>query len=55
MIKFNETDTTAGMLSKLMKGWEVIEQKAKRDFPKATSEELYQICKEAMSYALSKN
>ncbi len=36
----------------LMEGWNKIESAAKAQFPKATKEELYQICKGAMDRAM---
>jgi hypothetical protein len=44
--------TTAQALKEMMSGWNTIEAKAKTQFPNATKEELYQICKDAMNYAL---
>jgi hypothetical protein len=46
------TMTTAQALKEMMNGWNTIEAKAKAQFPNATKEELYQICKDAMNYAL---
>lgn len=44
--------TTAQALKAAMAGWNTIEAKAKQQFPNATQEELYQICKDAMKHAL---
>jgi hypothetical protein len=45
--------TTVDALKEMMAGWNAIETKAKAQFPNATKEELYQICKDAMNFALS--
>jgi hypothetical protein len=45
--------TTIDALKKMMNGWNTIEAKAKAQFPNATKDELYQICKDAMNFALS--
>ncbi len=44
--------TTLDALKEMMAGWNKIEAKAKAEFPNATKEELYNICKDAMNYAL---
>jgi hypothetical protein len=44
--------TTAQALKEMMNGWNAIEAKAKLQFPNATPDELYAICKSAMEYAL---
>ena len=44
--------TTLDALKEMMAGWNKIEAAAKIQFPNATSEELYQICKDAMNHAL---
>ena len=48
----NAEYTTKDALVEMMAAWNKIEAKAKIEFPNATSEELYQICKSAMNYAL---
>lgn len=45
--------TTAQAIKEMMAGWMKIEAEAKKQFPNATAEELYQICKSAMNHALS--
>ena len=44
--------TVVDALKEMYAGWKVIEAKAKAQFPNATEEELYQICKGAMNHAL---
>ena len=45
-------DDLAQVMSELMAGWNKIESAAKEQFPNATKEELYEITKSAMCYAL---
>jgi hypothetical protein len=47
----NETVT---LIAELMAGWNTIEAKAKLQFPGANAEEIYEICKGAMNYALGR-
>jgi len=42
----------AADIAELMAGWNKIEAAAKAQFPKASKEELYEICKGAMNHAL---
>ena len=44
--------TTIDAFKEMMAGWNKIEAAAKKQFPNATSEQLYQICKDAMNHAL---
>lgn len=46
------THTPVSEIAELMIGWNVIESTAKRQFPHASAEELYLICKSAMNSAL---
>jgi len=46
------TPTLAQDLATLMAGWNTIEAAAKAQFPKASKDELYNICKGAMNHAL---
>lgn len=48
----NKTPTIAEDLKKLMDGWNTIEEAAKKEFPNATKDELYEITKGAMDFAL---
>lgn len=41
-------------IQELMRGWDAIVAAAKVQFPDLTEEELYQIAKSAMAYALTK-
>lgn len=43
---------TADAIKEMLTAWTKIESKAKQQFPTASSEELYQICKSAMNHAL---
>lgn len=45
---------TVSAIMELMLGWNTIEAEAKRQFPNASKEELYQICKGAMNHALGR-
>jgi hypothetical protein len=47
----NETVT---LIAELMAGWNTIEARAKKKFPRANAEELYEICKGAMDHALGR-
>jgi hypothetical protein len=44
--------TLATDLKEMMQGWNTIEAAAKKQFPNATKEELYEICKDAMDHAI---
>ena len=44
--------TTVEAIKEMMAAWNTIEAKAKKQFPAATKEELYEICKGAMSHAI---
>ena len=44
--------TTAEVIKEAMRGWNVIEAAAKKQFPAASKDELYEICKGAMNHAL---
>ena len=44
--------TLAQDLKEMMNGWNTIETAAKKQFPNATKEELYEICKGAMNHAI---
>lgn len=44
--------TNAEALKEMMEGWNKIMAAARQQFPNATEEELYQIAKGAMNYAL---
>jgi len=46
------TTSFASDMAELMAGWNKIEAAAKAQFPKASEEELYQICKGAMAHAI---
>ena len=46
------TSGTVEALKEAMQGWNTIEAAARSEFPNATPEELYQICKSAMNKAL---
>jgi len=39
-------------IKEMMSAWGIIEQEAKKQFPDATKDELYDICKSAMYHAL---
>lgn len=43
---------TVSLIAELMAGWNTIEAAAKKQFPHADKEELYEICKGAMNHAL---
>ena len=52
-MKTNETkNETVSLIAELMAGWNTIEAAAKKQFPHADKEELYEICKGAMNHAL---
>ena len=56
-MKTNTTKTetkneTVSLIAELMAGWNTIEAAAKKQFPHADKEELYEICKGAMNHAL---
>jgi hypothetical protein len=46
--------TFAQDMAEMMQGWNKIEAAAKKQFPNATKEELFQICKSAMNHALGR-
>jgi len=48
----SKNTTAAQDIASLMAGWNKIEAAAKVQFPNASKEELYQICKGAMKHAL---
>ena len=48
----NESNGIARDIVEMMAGWNTIEAAAKLQFPNATKEELYEICKGAMNHAL---
>lgn len=45
-------NATVEAIKEAMQGWNTIEAAARKEFPNATPEELYQICKSAMNHAL---
>ena len=47
-----ESDSLVADLKEMMAGWNKIEAAAKKQFPCASKEELYQIAKGAMNHAL---
>lgn len=44
--------TTAQAIKEMLVAWNTIEAAARIQFPNASEEELYQICKSAMKHAL---
>ena len=51
-MKNNTNSEIAKDIATLMAGWNTIEAAAKAQFPKASKDELYEICKGAMNHAL---
>jgi hypothetical protein len=47
-----ETMTAATAIKEMMTVWATIEAAAKKQFPKASKDELYAICKSAMNHQL---
>lgn len=51
-MKQNKTQTDAEFIAELMNAWNKIETAAKAQFPNASRDEFYQICKGAMDHAI---